>query len=45
VYTINSANVDILFSLGRNYAWLGQYEEALKFYKKLHERAETQEGF
>jgi TolB-like protein/Flp pilus assembly protein TadD len=37
-YTIDSNNVEILNRLGFNYMLLGQYEEALKYYKKWYER-------
>jgi tetratricopeptide (TPR) repeat protein len=43
-YAIDSTNEDILFLLGHNFAWLGQYEESLKYYKKYYERLKTNGG-
>ena len=40
-YAIDSTNKGILYYLGLNYAWLGQYEESLKYYKKYYERLKT----
>jgi TolB-like protein len=44
-YAIDSTNKGILFCLGLNYAWLGQYEESLKYYKKYSERLKTNGEF
>jgi tetratricopeptide (TPR) repeat protein len=33
-YTIDSTNEDMLDMLGKGNAWLGQYKESLKYYKK-----------
>jgi TolB-like protein/tetratricopeptide (TPR) repeat protein len=41
-YAIDSTNYGILELLGDNYAWLGQYEESLKYFKKWFERLKTQ---
>ena len=40
-YAIDSTNVDILEILGMDYAWLGQYKESLKYYKKWLETLKT----
>ena len=42
VYSIDSTNEGIFYKLGIAYARLGQYEEALKYYKKYIERLKTQ---
>jgi TolB-like protein len=42
-YAIDSTNQGVLYYLGYNYAWLGQYEESLKYYKKYYERLKTNE--
>jgi TolB-like protein len=41
-YSIDSTNEEILQFLGDNYAWIGRYEESLKYYKKWIERLKTQ---
>ena len=38
-YAIDSTDA---YFLGMNYAWLGQYEKSLKYYKKYYERLKTQ---
>jgi TolB-like protein len=43
-YTIDSTNLDILVMLGMGYAWLGQYKESLKYYKKYIEILKPQAG-
>jgi TolB-like protein len=43
-YAIDSTNEEILQFLGINYAWLGRYEESLKYYKKWLERLKTQDA-
>ena len=40
-YAIDSTNEEILQVLGINYAWLGRYEESLKYYKKWLEGLKT----
>jgi TolB-like protein/tetratricopeptide (TPR) repeat protein len=33
-YAIDSTNIDIWYSLGFDYQWLGQYKESLKYFKR-----------
>jgi TolB-like protein len=40
-YAIDSTDVGILEMLGMDYAWLGQYKESLKYYKKWLEILKT----
>ncbi len=41
-YVIDSTNDLILLNLGHNYAFLGQFKESLKYYKKWLERLKAQ---
>jgi TolB-like protein/Tfp pilus assembly protein PilF len=41
-YAIDSTNEQTLLLLGENSAWLGRYEESLKYFKKWFERLKTQ---
>jgi TolB-like protein len=40
-YAIDSNNCEIMSLLGDDYAWLGQYEESLKYWKKCFEKLKT----
>jgi tetratricopeptide (TPR) repeat protein len=44
-YVIDSTNEGLLHYLGFDYAWLGKYEESLKYYIKYVERLEIKGGF
>jgi TolB-like protein/lipopolysaccharide biosynthesis regulator YciM len=37
VYAKDSTRINILATLGMDYAWLGQYKKSLKYYKKWYE--------
>ena len=43
-YAIDSTYYGILYSIGRNYSWLGKDKESLKYFKKYYERLKTQEA-